>query len=26
MDWGDVGLNALLLVLADELTDTRRVA
>jgi len=26
MDWGDVGMNALLIVLADELTDTRRVA
>jgi len=26
MDWSDVGLNALPMVLADELTDTRRVA
>jgi len=26
MDWGDVGLNALLMALADELTDTRRMA
>jgi len=25
MDWGDVGLNALLIVLADELNDTRLV-
>jgi len=26
MDWGDVALIALPVVLADELTDTRRVA